>query len=409
MTRNQIVLTTFLKREFPELLKKKHVLHPSKKSSSVLGKLYDLILKADNSFQSNQKNIQCESITISSKNEYLHIDTFIPIEIAEKIKASDRFQQTFKILHNGDKYNIKFVYPIVEASETKGRIQGFFQDAIYKIYLWLYIADKYASKYCSSTMNLQFYFTDHMKRLGPVDLEALDMIHVNTAFTTSCSKETEIYLFRREEWFKVFIHETFHNLGFDFSEMNCSDINKKLNIIFPLNNDFKVYESYCETWAETIHILFLLFFKGYDKSNAISKFETILQYETVYSVFQCVKMLNHYKITYDQLTNKTCSISKKAREKFLEKSPVFSYYVIKTIFLLSWNDFMEWCLNNNQNLLQFNKTPSTQLSFVNLIAELHKSESVLSNIHTVEKWFKMNKHGSYDPYIMRNMRMTLHG
>jgi hypothetical protein len=154
------------------------------------------------------------------------------IEIAEKIKASDRFQQTFKIFHNGDKYNIKFVYPIVEVSETKSRIQGFFQDAIYKIYLWLYVADKYASKHCSSTMNLHFYFTDHMKRLGSVDLEALDMIHVNTAFTTSCSNETDIYLFRREEWFKVFIHETFHNLGFDFSEMNCIDINKKLNMSY---------------------------------------------------------------------------------------------------------------------------------------------------------------------------------
>ena len=176
-----------------------------------------------------------------------------------------------------------------------------------------------------------------------------------------------------------------------------------------LYNKFKIYESYCETWAETLHILFLLFFKGFNKLDAIVKFETVLHYETVYSVFQCVKILNHYKITYDQLTNKTCSISKKAREKYLEKSPVFSYYVIKTIFLLSWNDFMEWCLNNNQNVLQFNKTPNTQLSFVNLIVELHKSEHVLKIIDVMENWFKLNKHGRHDPYIMVNMRMTLHG
>jgi hypothetical protein len=409
MTRKQTILTNFLKREFPELLKKKQVLIPSKKSLSVIRKLYDLILKADKSFHSNKKHIQTGIIELRSKDEAILIDSFIPREIEEKIKAADRFHETCKILHNGDVYNINFIYPIMNVSETKALVQRFFQDAIYKIYLWLYVADKYASKSCSSTMNLHFYFTDHMKQLGAVDLQALDMIHVNTAFTSSCSKETDIYLFRREEWFKVFIHETFHNLGFDFSEMNCIHINKKLNMVFPLNNDFKVYESYCEMWAETIHILFLLFFKGYDKSNAISKFETILQYETVYSLFQCVKMLNHYKITYDQLTNKTCSISKKAREKFLEKSPVFSYYVIKTIFLLSWNDFMEWCLNNNQNLLQFNKTQNTQLSFVDLISELYKSDRVLSNIQTVENWFKMNKPGFHDPYIMRNMRMTLHG
>jgi hypothetical protein len=408
MTRNQIILTNFLKREFPELLKKKHVLHPSKKTTSILGKLYDLILKADKNFHSNQKNIQGGIFELKSKNEDIHIDTFIPREITAKIKGSDRFHQTYRVLHNGDSYNIKFVYPIMNASETKVRIQTFFQDAIYKIYLWLYVADKYASKNCSSTMNLHFYFTDHMKRLGSVDLEALDMIHVNTAFTTSCSKETDIYLFRREEWFKVFIHETFHNLGFDFSEMDCSNIDKSMNLIFPLNNKFKIYEAYCETWAETVHILFLLFFKGYNKSDAITKFETVLHYEAVFSMFQCVKMLNHYKITYDQLTNKTCPISKKAREKFLEKSPVFSYYVVKTIFLLSWNDFMEWCLTSNQNLLQFNKTLNSQMSFTNLVAGLHKSERVLKNIGVIESWFKTNKYGTHDPYIMRNMRMTLH-
>jgi hypothetical protein len=409
MEKNQSLLINFLKHEFPELLKKKHVLHPSKKSSSILGKLYDLLLKADNSFHSNQKNIQGEHIKLTSKLEEIHVDSFIPREIASKIKASDRFQQTYKILHNGDIYNIKFVYPIMEASETKGRVQRFFQDAIYKIYLWLHLADKYASKHCSETMNLHFYFTDHMKGLGSIDLEALDMIHVNTAFTSSCSRETEIYLFRREEWFKVFIHETFHNLGFDFSEMDCSTMDKSMNSVFPLNNKFKIYESYCEMWAETIHILFLLFFKGYNKSETLLKFETVLHYETIYSLFQCVKMLNHYQITYDQLTNKMCHFSKKAREKYRENSPVFSYYVIKTLFLLSWNDFMEWCLNNNQNLLQFNKTPNTQMSFVNLIYGIHKSERVLSNISAMENWFRSNKHGSHDPYIMRNMRMTLHG
>jgi hypothetical protein len=409
MKRNQTILISFLKREFPELLKKKQALIPSKKSMSVLGKLYGLILKADKSFHNNQKNIQFEKLELKSKLEEIQVDSFIPKEIVSKIKGADRFQQTYKILHNGDIYNINFIYPIMNASETKVLVQRFFQDAIHKIYLWLYVADKYASKSCSNTMNLHFYFTDHMKRLGSIDLEALDMIHVNTAFTSSCSKETDIHLFRREEWFKVFIHETFHNLGFDFSEMDCSNIDKHMNTLFPLNNTFKIYESYCEMWAETVHILFLLFLKGYDKSNVISKFETILQYETVYSVFQCVKMLNHYRITYDQLTNKSSPISKKAREKYIEKSPVFSYYVIKTIFLLSWNDFMEWCLNNNQNLLQFNKTSTTQMSFVNLIAQLHKSEKVLSNIAFMENWFKVNKQGNHDPYIMRNMRMTLHG
>lgn len=409
MNQQQSYLIKFLKSEFPDLLKKSNVLPGTKKSGSVLGKIYDLIIKAGKSFQSNQKNIKQGGFEIRSKLDEIHIDSFIPREIAIKIKNTDRYQQSYTILHNGDNYTIKFVYPRIDTSDTKGFIQKFFQDAIYKIYLWLYVADKYASKSCSTKMNLHFYFTDHMKLLGNNDLEALDMMHVNTAFTSSCSKVTDIHLFRREEWFKVFIHETFHNLGFDFSEMDCTLIDSKMNVLFPLNNNFKLYEAYCETWAETIHILFLLFLKGFDRKTAVLKFYTVLQYETVYSVFQCIKMLNHYQITYDQLTNKMCNISKKAREKYKEKSPVFSYYVIKTLFLLSWNDYIEWCSTNNKNLLQFNKTTNSQMSFVDLVAKLHKSNRVLSNFIYMENWFKNNKHGGHESYIMRNLRMTLYG
>jgi hypothetical protein len=70
---------------------------------------------------------------------------------------------------------------------------------------------------------------------------------------------------------------------------------------------------------------------------------------------------------------------------------------------------MEWCVNNNPNLLQFNKTSTTQMSFFDLIYGLHKSERVLKNIAFMENWFKLNKRGNHDPYIMRNMRMTLNG
>lgn len=409
MTKNQTQVLHFLKKEFPELLKKKNSLCLSKKSESVLGRIYGLLIKADKSFHSNKKNIQVDDIELHSKYNDVHVDDYIPREIISKIKGYDRHQQLCIVFHNSRRYNIKLLYPITCVSETKGWTQRFFQDAIYKIYLWLYVADKYASKHCSNIMNLHFYFTDHTKQLGKSDLEPLDMIHVNTAFTSSCSKETDIYLFRHEEWFKVFIHETFHNLGFDFSEMDCSHVDKKLNSLFPLNNTFKLYESYCELWAESLHSLFFLFFKGYNKSEAITKYETVLQYETIHSVFQCVKLLNHYQLTYDQVTNKTCHISKKAREKYRENSPVFSYYVIKTIFLLSWNDCMEWCSNNNDNLFQFSKSPKAQILFAGLIERLYKSDRVLSNISFMENWFKSNKNSGHEQYIMRNMRMTLYG
>jgi hypothetical protein len=137
MNQYQSYLIKFLKSEFPEMLKKSNTSPATKKSNSVLGKIYDLIIKADNSFQSNQKNIKQGGFEIRSKLDEIHIDSFVPREIAIKIKNTDRYQQSYTILHNGDNYNIKFVYPRIGTSETKNLIQKFFQDAIYKIYLWV--------------------------------------------------------------------------------------------------------------------------------------------------------------------------------------------------------------------------------------------------------------------------------
>ena len=56
----------------------------------------------------------------------------------------------------------------------------------------------------------------------------LSPTHANTAVTTTCTADGEICLFRKEEIFKVFIHETFHSLGLDFSSMSNTALNSKM-------------------------------------------------------------------------------------------------------------------------------------------------------------------------------------
>ena len=43
-----------------------------------------------------------------------------------------------------------------------------------------------------------------------------------------CIKSGLIVLFRREEWFKVFIHECLHSFGMEFSGMNLNRLNIEL-------------------------------------------------------------------------------------------------------------------------------------------------------------------------------------
>ena len=117
------------------------------------------------------------------------------------------------------------------------------------IILWLFILNKYSSKVCSKYFTVYFYFTSLTKNLPSSNIDILQEEHVNTAFTSTCTNHSEIVIYRKEEWLKVFIHETFHNFGLDFCDMNCFKGNKYILDLFPVDSEVKLYESYTEFWA----------------------------------------------------------------------------------------------------------------------------------------------------------------
>ena len=69
------------------------------------------------------------------------------------------------------------------------------------IYMWIYILSKYASKKCSNTLVAYLYFTSLEKVLPSSNIQVLDELNVNTAFTTTCQRDSEIVVFRKEVWF----------------------------------------------------------------------------------------------------------------------------------------------------------------------------------------------------------------
>jgi hypothetical protein len=138
--------------------------------------------------------------------------------------------------------------------------------------------------------------------------------NVNTAFTTVCPVVSEIVLFRKEEWHKVFIHETFHNFALDFSGMNNTEIHKQILQMFPVKSEVNIYESYTEFWAEIIHALFCSYFltKKEEDRNGTKFINTslfLIQLERTYSFFQMVKTLDHMGITYKELIGSSQSQS----------------------------------------------------------------------------------------------------
>ena len=192
-----------------------------------------------------------------------HINNKSLVEIIYSFSLYDRKITIIFIVENDDiEYNINV-----------------YTDYVDSIILWLFILNKYSSKNCSANLIIYLYFTSLKKTFPKTNLEILDEINVNTAFTTTCPKDSEIVVFRKEEWFKVLIHETFHNFGLDFSDMNTSDSTDFILSILKVDSQVNLYESYTETWAEIINISFCSFLTIKNKNNFddfISKFETLI-------------------------------------------------------------------------------------------------------------------------------------
>jgi len=391
----------------------------SKKTDSILIQLFNDILESykflvslkqskDNYYNVSTKKLITSTQIVKPQNfnansfpEIIrrHIDEFSIYEINYSFSLFDR--------------NIKIFFTVEEDNiELKIDTLNKYVDTIV---MWLYIINQYASKQCATNISIYFYFTSLEKTLPNSNIQVLDELHVNTAFTTTCPKDSEIVVFRKEEWFKVFLHETFHNLGLDFSDMNNNDVNKCILDIFKVKSDVNLYESYTEIWAEIMNALFCSFIslKDKDKHNTdlfLSKFDLLINFERTYSFFQLVKILDFMGLDYTDLYSNSHR-SKILRDNlYKEKTNVLSYFVVKTILINNYQCFLLWCHNNNTSLLQFKKTSLNQQDFCELIKKNYKTNNMLDGVYNSELFLNKMKRKNKDKitkYMLSNLRMSI--
>jgi len=280
--------------------------------------------------------------------------------------------------------------------------------------MWLYFIQDYASKQCAKHLTLYFYFTSLYKKLPENNIHILDEEHVNTGFTYTCPTVSEIVIFRREEWFKVLLHETFHNFGLDFSDMNTEDCKKKILDIFPVDSEVNLYESYTEFWAEVLNAAFCSFFMMGDENSVdeyIENCHILLHFERIYSLFQLVKVLHFMGLMYKSMYLSSAHVERTTMYK--ENSNILAYYIIKTILLNNYNGFLLWSDKNNMSLLQFKKTPHNLEEFCRFIEQNYKKKGMLDAVKCVENMYFFSHSGKQKQkqknlnFIWTNMRMTI--
>jgi hypothetical protein len=293
----------------------------------------------------------------------------------------------------------------------------------------------YDTNVCSSNLTIFLYFTNKHKILPNSNIIVLDNQHVNTGYTVDCVKKSEIVIYRKEEWFKVFLHETMHNFSFDFSSMNLHNFNNQMNSLVPIHIEFNVFESYCEMWARIINTMFC----GYNSLNSsldivnetnektdfnslFNTFylysETLLQIERVFTFYQCNKVLKFMGLTYENLYNNDETSIMLRKQLYRENTNVFSYYILTALFFNNYIDFIKWCYYNNMtridnhtnNLnksIKFNRTSENLNQYFSLIKHKYKDKSFIKKLNDIQMILNKNKNKNDFSRLNHSLRMTL--
>jgi len=409
LTTNSNELITFF-------LNNKHINYVkfTKNTKQILRVLYDDITHAYNYLYHLNKtpkySIQIneiDNITKIPKPKTFNINSF-PVEIINYINDKSLTELNYNFYLYERNITIKF---IVEQTILDVNLD-IYNNYVDSIIMWFYILNNYAPNNCSKNVIIYIYLTSLGKTLPNNNHDILNNNNVNTAFTRTCSYNSEIVIFRKEEWFKVLLHETFHNFGLDFSDMNTVDCNKQLLSIFKVSSEVNLYEAYAEFWAEIINSLFCSFFitKNKEQYNEfLLNAEMFINFERTFSFFQVVKTLNYMGLRYIDLYSNSKESELLRNTFYREKTSILSYYIIKLILINKFQDFFEWCDTYNDNLLKFKKTMQNQFKFCDFIKHNYKHTSLIKGITSTELFFnkiKLNKRNKNN-YLLTNMRMSI--
>ena len=447
--------------------------------------LYDIVDAEFNNFKSilSSPCFKHKIVKLEKDNAVLNSSLFksiyIPAKIANYIKEKAIYLIEYSCdLGNGKSVKVKFILfenNRYELNNIRKKGASYFKHCVLKIYIWLKLLSKYSNVECGKNLECFIYFTQFKRKLpsrsefetsynvyhngdssddddmydgmGSETGSVIGASHVNGGLSNICQPDGHIIVYRKEEWFKVLVHETMHNYGLDFSVLDDILVsNKKLQSIFSVQTDIKIFESYCETWARVINVLFETYFevnrhglslfsplttrkkmlhnirkqnkehfvsiknKGIvkdKKERFLNIFYDNIQHEVVFSIFQCVKVLNFMGLDYNIISNCNEANYIIVKKLYKEHTNVFAYYVIVAILIANFNNFILWCIDNNTNLFNFKKDVASVDKFIDFISKNYKNNDLLNMIVGMEKRLENRTNG--DEVLLNTMRMTVIG
>jgi hypothetical protein len=281
--------------------------------------------------------------------------------------------------------------------------------------MWLSIVTSMADKECSEkSLNVYFYMTP-FKKQRPAGHAILSANHVNTGLTRNCETHGEIVVYRAEEWFKVFVHESMHNFNMDFIDMGLHEANEQLRRIFCIpHDDILLFETYTETWARIINTMFDAYFKKDQSSSSSSRAHFIhtvrekLISNAVFYAYQAVKVLEIMDLKYAHITIPSAENTEVCRKRYAEDTNVYAYYILGGILSVYALPFISWCCQHNRGgvgAIRFSQTTNHLKQFVEFIMSAARDPVILSMVLFIEE--KSSTQSTILSLLKNTMRMTM--
>lgn len=345
--------------------------------------------------------------------------TYFPEEIQDHVLNEPSTATTYQFNVNDRKVVLHFV--------TFDSAKNDMDKHARRVCALIHLVSMHARSVCSSTLHIYVYMTHFKKRFPTEKGQPLDAIHANTGMSYHCTKNNDVIVYRKEEWFKVLIHELFHAFGLSFIDGDMeTDVNsgmqRALQRMYAISHPVLIYETYCEIWARILNVIFDCFMDA--DANTLMNPNPIQATDLQLQVFmecvmdglhanahfaqrQCAKLLRYMDLTYAIISNPTKKNRDIVRKKYRENTNIFAYYVLTCVLLHSPDEFIVWCYKNNpfrrttprNNIMQFRTIPSNFNGFMEL---LNHCKQQCPNLDSMSEH---NTH-NHDDVLGSSMRMT---
>ena len=340
----------------------------------------------------SQKDIP---VTTLINSKYIHSS------IKNKIYKDAKYLVTYNLKLQGTQIEINTLF----LSEKDFKNLNKFEKTIDNVFIFLKFMFFYLKRKKPKQMKYYLFLTNNRKVLPKSKDEVIGSLNCNTGITYGCSLNGEVLIYRKEECFKVILHETIHLLCLDFNNLHLEKINQKIKNLLHINSNVNLFESYTEYWANIFHSIFCAKNLSVNyKKDFLLYLDFILTYEKMYSLFQCIKVLKHMRLNYKQLISKDeISISLK-KLYYKEESNIFAYYVVKMVLLYYNEEFLMWCKKNNKEIIfNFKKNTKNIYLFWDFIYEKMQSKELIEKMEKMEEHYSIVKGKD----LLSNLRMTI--